>query len=137
MQYIVFYPAAKVLGSGGLCNEFLMALAKRMEDHKMKLLERFCMTYIRTEVPTWYYKVWLSLKTVALFKTAEKTDVRPIGLRNSLVKVIHREVMRKFKNEICHHLEPVQLGMSMAGAAKLVLSPGGTIRANREHICIK
>ena len=70
----------------------------------MKLLERFCMAYIRAELPTWYYKVWLSLQTVALFKTAEKTDVRPIGLRNSLVKVIHREVMKKCKNEISQHL---------------------------------
>ena len=89
------------------------------------------------KLPTWFYKVWLSLQTVALYKAAEKVDVRPLGLRNSLVKVFHREVMRQSKGELRQYLEPVQLGQSMAGAAKLVLSVGGAIRANRDHICVK
>ena len=95
------------------------------------------MAYIRAELPSWFYKVWLSLQTVALYKSADKADVRPLGLRNSLVKVFHREVISQSKVELQQYLEPVQLGQSMAGAAKLVFSVGGAFRANREHICVK
>ena len=100
-------------------------------------MERLGMAYIRAELPSWFYKVWLSLQTVALYKSADKADVRPLGLRNSLVKVFHKEVISQSKVELRQYLEPVQLGQSMAGAAKLVFSVGGAIRANREHICVK
>ena len=93
-------PVAVAPGSGGLRNEFLVALGERMEDHEMKLLERFGMAYIRAELPTWFNRVWLTVQTVPIYKTQEKTDVRPLGLRNSLVKVFHRQVMSQCKNEI-------------------------------------
>ena len=75
-----------------------MALGERMGDHEMKLLERFGMAYIRAELPTWFNKVWLTIQTVPIYKTQEKTDFRPLGLRNSLVKVFHRQVMSQCKN---------------------------------------
>ena len=124
-------------GSGGIWNKFLVAMGERVDDNEMKQLVRLGMAYIRAELPTWFNKVWLSLQTVALYKSAEKVYVRPIGLRNSLVKMFHREVMSQCKTELRQYLEPVQLGMSLAGAAKLVFSVGGAIRANREQICIK
>ena len=77
-------------------------------------------------------KVWLSLQTVALFKTAEARDVRPLGLRDSLVKVFHCEVMTQSKLELRQYLEPVQLGQSQAGAAKLVSAVGDAMRGKRE-----
>ena len=74
-------------GSGGLRNEFLVALGERMDNDEMKQLERLGMAYVRAELPSWFYKVWLSLQTVALYKSADKADVRPLGLRNSPVSV--------------------------------------------------
>ena len=64
-------------------------------------------------------------------------DVQPLGLRNSLVKLFHPKVMNQSKMEIREYLEPVQAGMSKAGAAKLVLLVGGAIRANIDHICCR
>ena len=130
-------PAAVSPGSGGLRNEYLVALGERLEDEEIQLLERFSLAYIRTELPPWFYKVWLTLQTVALFKTAERKDVRPLGLRNSLVKVIHREVMAQSKTEIRDYLEPVQLGQSVAGAAKLVFSVGGALRSDPDLACCR
>ena len=46
------------------------------------------------------------------------------------MKVIHREVMVQSKTEIREYLEPVQLGQSIAGAAKLAFSVGGTLRSD-------
>ena len=103
-----------------------------MDDIEMNLLEKFGLAYTGSELPDWFYRVWLLLQTVALFKTAEKSDVRPLGLRNSLIKVFHREVMNQCQTELREFLEPVQVGQSRAGAAKLVFTVGGAIRET-EH----
>ena len=79
--------------------------------------------------------VWSSLQTVALYKTQLKTDVRPLGLKNCLIKLFHKEAMKQV--EIREHLEPVQLGQSQAGAAKLVFGVRGLIQAKRDFICCK
>ena len=63
--------------------------------------------------------------------------MRPLSFRNSLVQVFHREVLSQSKNKLLQYLEPVQLGQSRVWAAKLVLSMGGAIRANRDHIRVK
>ena len=63
--------------------------------------------------------------------------MRPLGLRNSLVKLFHREVMLQCKVEVREFLEPVQLGQSVAGAAKLVHAIGGALRADQELICCR
>ena len=39
--------------------------------------------------------------------------------------------------EIREYLEPVQLGLSQAGAAKLVLAVGGAVRSNRNFVCCR
>ena len=108
-----------------------------MSDDEMRLLETFVMAYVKTELPPWFYKVWLSLQAVALYKSSEREDVRPLGLRNSLVKLFHREVMSQCKAKVGEFLKPVQLGQSMAGAAKLVYAIGRPLRTNRERICCR
>ena len=45
------------LGSGGLHNEFLVALGKRMDDEEVRLMERLNMAYNRAEIPAWFNKV--------------------------------------------------------------------------------
>ena len=51
-------------GSGGIKNEYLVALGERMEDEGIKLLEQFGMAYIAGELPAWMYLVWLSIQTI-------------------------------------------------------------------------
>ena len=58
---LLYLPGAVDPRSGGLQNEFLVALSERIGDDEMKWLERLGMAYIRAELPTWFYKVWLSL----------------------------------------------------------------------------
>ena len=81
-------------GSGGLRPEFLIALGERMEAEELALLEEFGLAYTSGELPPWLYRLWLSMQTVPLYKTAEKEDVRPLGIRHSLPRLFHREVMR-------------------------------------------
>ena len=90
------------------------------------------MAYIAGELPAWMYLVWLSIQTVALYKTADRTDVRPLGLRNSLIKLFHKEVISQSVPEIREFLEPQQLGKSKAAAAKLVMSVRGVMESNRD-----
>ena len=45
--------------------------------------------------------------------------------------------MNQSKIELRQYLEPVQLGQSQAGAAKLVFAVGGALRANNEHVCCR
>ena len=77
-----------------------------MEDEGIRLLEQFALAYIAGELPAWMYLVWLSIQTVALFKSADRTDVRPLGLRNSLIKLFHKEVISQSVPEIREYLEP-------------------------------
>ena len=53
-------PGAVAPGSGGLWNEFLLALGERMQDDEMKWLDGLGIAYIRAQLHTWFYKVWLS-----------------------------------------------------------------------------
>ena len=50
-----------------LRNEYLKALGERMEDREIALLEELGLEYLAGELPTWFYLVWLSLQTVALY----------------------------------------------------------------------
>ena len=76
-------------GAGGLRHEFLHALGERMEDEEIKLLEDFGMLYCSGELPAWFYLVWQSVQTVAPYKDARCESVRPLGLKNNLVKLLN------------------------------------------------
>ena len=97
-------------GSGGMRPEYLVALGERMEDEEVEVLERFGMAYVSGDLPAWFYRLWLSLQTVPLYKTAQQVDVRPLGVRHSLMRVFHREVVTQNKQEVREFLEPQQLG---------------------------
>jgi hypothetical protein len=108
-----------------------------MSDGEVKMLEDLGLVYLAGDLPLWFYRVWLTIQTVALYKTAVRTDVKPLRLRNSLIKVYHKEDMSQSRPEIREYLEPQQLGMSKAGAAKLVNSVRGLIHSRRDFVCIK
>ena len=66
----------------------------------MKLFEEFGLAYSAGELPPWFYRVFQSLQTVAPFKDSEQVAVRPLGLKNSMVKMFNKEVMSQSKPEV-------------------------------------
>ena len=95
-------------GTGGLRNEHLKVLAEKMSREQMYLVQNFAMRYVCGELPDWFYVVWLSVQSLALFKTKDKDAVRPIGIRNPLAKSIHRQVVQQSMPDIVKYLEPEQ-----------------------------
>ena len=124
-------------GSGGLRNEYLFALGERMEDEEIKMFEEFGLAYAKGELPSWFYLIWQSLQTVAPFKDENKEAVRPLGLKNSLTKVLNKEVMVQSKGEIREYLEPIQLGICKAGSALLTRAVSGVLHNFRDFICFR
>ena len=103
----------------------------------MALLDDFGMRYLRGELPPWFNTVWLTVQTVPLYKTAERDTVRPIGIRNPLVKILHKEVVASNKADLLDFLEPQQLGMSDSGASKLVHSVRMLLEDNPSFVLMK
>ena len=123
-------------GSGGMRPEYLIALGERLEQTDLDLLEEFGLAYVAGDLPPWLYSLWLSLQTVPLYKTAERKRVRPLGIRHSLPRLFHREVMLQNKPAVREYLEPQQLGQSQGGAAKLVHSVRGLLDQHPEFVCV-
>ena len=109
-------------GCGGMRPEYLRVLGDEMEEEDMMLLEEFGMSYLQGDLPKWFYPLWLTVQTVPIFKNSRKCAVRPLGLRTPLLKVFNKQVVSQNLPEVKAYLEPVQLGMSRAGAQKLVFS---------------
>ena len=129
-------------GTGGLRPEFLVCLAEIWEDEaedKWELVNFFCMQYVSGKMPPWFYKCVMTVETVGLYKTAEREPdkIRPIGMRNPWIKTIHKEVISQNRELFKSFLEPQQLGMSVAGAAKLVHCIRMTLENNLGFICVK
>ena len=124
--------------TGQLRPEFLVTLAEVWEEgcSSWDMVDSFAMRHIRGAFPAWYYKVCM---TVGMFKTAgqDPSLLRPIGMRNPFINSIHKEVVKQNKGEITAFLEPVQLGMSVAGGAKLVHWVRMMMEENKDFICIK
>ena len=124
-------------GTGGLRAEYLISLAEDLDDDKMELVEEFGLRYLRGQLPAWFYSVFLSSKAVALFKTVEQVAVRPIGVRHSLLRVLHRMVVKQNKAELLNYLEPEQQAMSEAGCHKVVFTVRTLLEENPHFICVK
>ena len=128
-------------GTGQLRPEFLVTLAEVWEEgcSSWDMLDNFAMRHVSGTFPPWYYKVCMTVETVPTFKTSDQdpSALRPIGMRNPLIKTIHREVIRQNKGEFTSFLEPCQLGMSVAGGAKLVHIVRMLLEENREFVCVK
>ena len=100
--------------------EFLSCLAEVWDDESMALLEDFGMVYLCGQLPAWWYRVWGSVTTVPLFKTVERETVRPVGVRNPIIRTLHSRVIRDNRAAFTAFLEPQQLALSQAGGHKLV-----------------
>ena len=75
-------------------------LAETLEDDKMSPLKSFRLRYLRGDLPPWFYTVFLALQSVALYKDSGKDAVRPIGVKHSLVRTFHREVVKQNRGVI-------------------------------------
>ena len=90
-----------------------------MDDDKMSALESFGLRYLRGDLPPWFYTVFLALQSVALYKDSDKDAVRPIGVKHSLVRTFHREVVKQNRGEFVSYLDPEQLALSKGGRRSL------------------
>ena len=72
-----------------------------------------------------------------LFKTSGRCAVRPLGLRTPLLKIFHKQVVTQNIIEVKEFLEPQQLGMSIAGAQKLIFSVRALLNAKPNFVCVK
>ena len=124
-------------GCGGMRPEFLRVLGESMEEEDMILLEEFGLAYLQGDLPKWFYPIWLTVQTVPIFKTSGRCAVRPLGLRTPLLKIFHKEVVAQNITEVKDFLEPQQLGMSIAGAQKLVFSVRALLNTNEDFVCVK
>ena len=107
-------------GFGGLRNEHLRCLGEVWDDSKFSGLETFSLRYVNGELAPWFYKVWGSVSTFPLFKNSLRDTLRPVGVKSSLVRAIHKKVVKKNRGPFTEFLEPEQLALSKAGGAKLV-----------------
>ena len=115
-------------GTGGMRPEYLICLADVWEDWQMERLEQFGIRYLSGQLPPWWYKVWLSLTTVALYKNSTQDTIRPIGIEPCLAKTLHKMVTRTNWATLVKYFEPQQVVVSVAGGAKLVNS----VRINKK-----
>ena len=53
-------------------NEYLRAAAQHWEERKEGMFQEFSLSYLNGHLPPWWYKVWGSVTSVPLFKTAEQ-----------------------------------------------------------------
>ena len=79
----------------------------------------------------------VAFSTVGLYKSKQQDEVRPLGLRNTLIRVFHREVIHQSREEVRDYLEPQQMGQSQACAAKFVHSVRGLITSRPDFIAIQ
>ena len=107
-------------GFGGLRNEHLRCLAEVWEEDKMECLETFSLRYLNGELPPWFFKVWGSVSTFPLFKNLLRDALRPVGVKSSLIRSLHKQVVVQNRGALTEFLEPEQLALSKAGGSKLV-----------------
>ena len=124
-------------GTGGLRPEYLVTIAEIMDGQQMSMLEDFGLRYLRGELPHWFTAVWLTVNTVPIHKTAQQDTIRPLGIRNPLIKAMHKEVMKENRQEFTRFLEPQQLVLSRAGGSKLVFSVRMLLEARPDFINVK
>ena len=124
-------------GTGGMRPEYLTCLAEVWREDQMNLLEQFGMRYLSGNLPPWWYKVWLSLTTVALYKTSEQKTVRPVGIEPCLARTLHKIVNRQNQQALVKYFEPQQVVVSVAGGAKLVNCVRMLSEANPSFVVVK
>ena len=125
-------------GFGGLRNEFLRCLAFHWTFADFKFLEHFGLQYLNGKFPPWFFKVYSSVSMVPFSKSEERdpAKVRPVGIKNTLFRLLHKVVIGANKAAFRDCLEPQQLALAPGGAAKLVNSVRMLLEARSDFVCI-
>ena len=63
-------------GCGGMRPEHLQVVGHKLEEEDMRRLEEFGLSYLRGDLPQWFYSVWLTVQTVPIFITTQQTSAR-------------------------------------------------------------
>ena len=118
-------------GFGGLRNEHLRAAAQNWDEREEGQLEEFSLSYLNGTLPPWWYQIWGSVTSFPLYKTAEQDPsvLRPVGVKSSLLRILHRLVVRTNIGALREYLEPCQVALMPGGGAVLV----HTVRMMLEH----
>ena len=127
-------------GFGGLRNEHLAVLADVWSEEELLVFHNFCMRYLQGTLQPWFYTVWGSVTTVPAFKSAERDSLRPLGIKSSLTRALHKEVVKCSRRPLTEYLEPQQLALSDAGGFKLVHSVrlmAEAMRGKRDWVVVK
>ena len=126
-------------GPGGMRGKHLISLAEVLDESQLKRLKYFCLKYLHTSLPSWFYKVYGAVTTAPLFKSAQQDSekLRPVGILDPLVRFLNHEVATANKEAAVNYLEPVQLGCSKAGAHKLVTAVRSMSEQNKGFVLIK
>ena len=122
-------------GFGGLRNEHLRCFAETGEEDDLKAMESFSLKYLNGEFPPWFSKVWNSVSTVPLYKP--DGTLRPVGIKPSLIRDLHKAVIRGNRGVLTDFLEPQQMALSQAGGAKLVHSVRMMLEHRRDFCAVK
>ena len=86
------------------------------------------------EFPAWFHKVWNTASTVPLYKP--DGYLRPLGIKSSFVRVLHKRVVGGYRGVLIDHLEPQKLAVSQAGGAKLVHSVRMMLEMRRDFVAV-
>ena len=125
-------------GFGALRHEHLRCAAQHWEEREEDTLEQFALAYLNGKLPPWVYKIWGSVSSVPLFKTIEQSpsEIRPVGIKASLVRVLHRRVVQANKGVLRDYLEPCQVALMPGGAAVLAHTVRMALEQNPEFVCV-
>ena len=124
-------------GTGGMRPEFLTCLAESWNQEKMSRLEDFGMRFLNGRLPSWWYKVWITVATCPLFKTTARDTVRPIGVMPCLERQFFKLSTKFNKPALVSYFEPQQIVFSEAGAAKLVHKMRMMLENNPDFVFVK
>ena len=125
-------------GFGALRHEHLRCAAQNWEEGEEEQLEQFSLAYLNGKLPPWLYKVWGSVSSVPLFKTEERdpTELRPVGIKASLLRTLHRRVVQANKGALREYLEPCQVALMPAGGAVLSHTVRMVLEQNPTWVCV-
>ena len=125
-------------GFGSLMNEFLRCAAQNWDDQELARFEEFCLMYVNVELRPWVYCVANSASSVALFKSSARDPslLRPLAIKASPVRMLHREVILANRASFREHLEPEQLALSPGCGSKIVHIVRMMLEARQDFVCV-
>ena len=131
-------PPGVSAGFGALRHEHLRCAAQHWEAGEEEELEQFALSYLNGKLPPWVFKVWGSVSSVPLYKTVEMDpyEIRPVGIKASLIRTLHRRVVQANKGALREYLEPCQVALMPAGGAVLSHTVRMMLEQNPTFVCV-